>query len=306
MNITIHTTYPALMLFEISRTVAFMYAASIVLLVIGVLAARNDLVNSRGLEKVVALTNLFFALPLAVFSMQHFFDAEGISRLVPKFVPWPLFWTYFVGLGLLAAALSIATKIEVRWSGLLFGIMMFLFVAMMDIPATLHHPYNRFNWILTLRELSFGAGGWVLARDAMKRDGHGGSGLISIGRIIIGVGAMVYGVQHFLHPVNVPGVPLEMLMPEWIPGRMVIGYLTGAILVGAGAGIVLAKKTRTAATYLGAWITLLVFTVYLAILIPSFANPSNGVRVEAFDYFTDTMLYAGAILALARAAPDSQ
>ncbi|MGC2710906.1 MAG: hypothetical protein WA252_17375 [Candidatus Sulfotelmatobacter sp.] len=300
MHVTILATF-----FEISRTVVSTYAAGIALFVIGTLAARNDVATARGLDKVIALGNLFFALPLAVFSMEHFSASRGISQMVPKFMPWPLFWTFFVGVGLLAASLSIATKIQVRWSGLLFGIMMFTFVAMMDLPGTLAEPHNRIIWALMLRELSFGAGGWVLAGDAMRRDGHGGSWLITVGRVIIGVGAIFYGVEHFLHPINVPGVPLEKLMPVWIPGRMIIGYLTGAILVVCGAGILLAKKTRIAATYLGAWIALLVFTVYLAILIASFSNPSTDVKVEAVNYFTDTMLYAGVILALARATPRS-
>jgi uncharacterized membrane protein len=290
--------------FEISRTVVSTYTAGIVFLVIGALAARNDVAKARGLDKVVALSNLFFALPLAVFGAEHFAAARGISQLVPKFVPWPLFWTYLVGIGLLAASLSIATKIQVRWSGLLFGIMMFLFVAMMDLPGTLADPHNRFNWTLMLRELSFGAGGWILAGGAMAgRDGDWGSKLITVGRIIIGIAAMFYGVEHFLHPVNVPGVPLEKLMPVWIPGRMIIGYLTGAILVVAGVCILIAWKTRMAATYLGAWIALLVFTVYLAILMGSFPVASTDVKVEAVNYFADTMLYAGAILALAGATP---
>jgi len=300
-----HATIPAIF-FEISRTVVSTYTAAIALFVIGALAARNDVVQARGIDKVVALGNLFFALPLAVFSMEHFSASKGISQMVPKFMPWPMFWTFFVGAGLLAASLSIATKIQVRWSGLLFGIMMFTFVAMMDLPGTVAEPHNRIIWTLMLRELSFGAGGWVLAGDAMRRDGRGGSWLITVGRVIIGVGAIFYGVEHFLHPVNVPGVPLEKLMPVWIPGRMIIGYLTGAILTVCGAGILLAKKTRLAATYLGAWIALLVFTVYLAILIASFAVPSTDVKVEAVNYFTDTMLYAGVILALARAAPRSE
>ena len=300
-----HATIPAIF-FEISRTVVSTYTAAIALFVIGALAARNDVVQARGIDKVVALGNLFFALPLAVFSMEHFSASKGISQMVPKFMPWPMFWTFFVGAGLLAASLSIATKIQVRWSGLLFGIMMFTFVAMMDLPGTVAEPHNRIIWTLMLRELSFGAGGWVLAGDAMRRDGRGGSWLITVGRVIIGVGAIFYGVEHFLHPVNVPGVPLEKLMPVWIPGRMIIGYLTGVILTVCGAGILLAKKTRLAATYLGAWIALLVFTVYLAILIASFAVPSTDVKVEAVNYFTDTMLYAGVIIALARAAPRSE
>ena len=306
MHPTIPDTFLAPIFFEFSRTVVSMYTASIALLVIGALAAKDDVAQARGLDKVVALGNLFFALPLAVFAAEHFSAAKGISQGVPKFMPWPLFWTYLVGCGLLAASFSIATKIQVRWSGLLFGTMMFLFVAMMDLPGSLAEPHNRFNWILMFRELSFGAGGWVLAGNALAREGRrAGNKLISIGSIIIGAVAIFYGVEHFLHPINVPGVPLRKIMPVWIPGRMIISFLTGAILVVCGAGILLAKKTRIAAAYLGAWITLLVFTVYLAILIASFPVPSIDVKVEAVNYFTDTMLYAGTILALARGTPRS-
>jgi uncharacterized membrane protein len=304
MNSTIPDTFPALLFLEISRTVVSTYIVGIALFVIGAMAAKNDVAEARGLDKVVALSNLFFALPLAVFGAEHFAAARGISQMVPKFMPWPLFWTYFVGVGLVAASLSIATKIQVRWSGLLFGIMMFLFVAMMDLPGTLAEPHNRFNWALMLREMTFGGGGWILAGTALAgAETRGRSALIAVGRVILGITAMFYGVEHFLHPVNVPGVPLEKLMPTWIPGRLLIGYLTGAILLVAGVCILLAKRTRMAATYLGTWISLLVFTVYLAILIISFPDPSTDVKVEAVNYFTDTMLFAGVILALARATP---
>jgi len=296
-------TLPALLLFEISKTVVAMYIAGIALTVIGVLAASKEVAESRGPDKVVALGNFFFAMPLAVFSAEHFFAAKGISQMVPSFVPWHLFWTYFVGVALLSASLSIATKIQVRWSGLFFGIMMFLFVAMMDLPATVATPKDRFSWTLMLREMSFGSGGWMLA--AGVSDGWSASvrsRLITIGRIIIGATAMFYGVEHFLHPLNVPGVPLAKVMPDWIPARLLIGYVTGAILAVAGACILVAKKTRMAATYLGSWIALTVFTVYLAILISSMFDPSTDVKVEGGNYFTDTMLYAGAILGLARAS----
>jgi len=249
------------------------------------------------------LSNLCFAIPLAVFGAEHFSAAGGISQIVPKFMPWPLFWTYFVGVALIAASLSIATKIQVRWSGLLFGCMMFLFVAMMDLPGTLADPHNRINWVLLLRELSFGAGGWLLAAGALARKDGQGSKLITVGRIVIGIAAIFYGVEHFLHPVNVPGVPLEKFMPVWIPGPRLIAYLTGAILLTAGVSILLARKTRTAATYLGGWILLLVIFIYGPILVVSLLDPSTDVKVEGLNYFFDTLLFAGAILALASATP---
>jgi len=302
--------HPAILaaFFEISRTVVSTCSAGVVVLLIGLLATTRDFTEARGLDKIVALANLCFAMPLAVFGAEHFAAAKGIMQLVPKFMPWPLFWTYFVGFALLAASLSIATKIQVGWSGLLFGIMMFLFVAMMDFPGALAHPHYRFSWTYVLREMSFGGGGWILAGDALREPGRGqgGSKLITVGRVLIGIAAVFYGVEHFLHPLNVPGVPLEKFMPTWIPARVLISYLTGAILLIAGLCILRAKKTRTAATYLGTWIFLLVLVVYGPILIASLLDPSTDVKVDGINYFFDTLLFAGAILALASATPRTE
>lgn len=285
--------------FEFSRTATSMWVAGIALLLIGLWAAKNDVGSASGLDKVVALANLCFALPLAVFAAEHFSAARGISQIVPKFVPWALFWTYLVGVAHLAASLSIATKIQVRWSGLLFGIMMFLFVAMMDLPGTIAHPHSRFNWALLLRELSFGGAGWVFAGSAMG--GRGGKGLITVGRVILGISAIFYGIEHFLHPLGMPAVPLEKEMPTWIPARAVIDYLTGAFLLVAGMCFLLNRKTRTAATYLGSWIVLMVLIIYGPVMMAALWNPSSDVKVEGLNYFADTLLYGGSILALAQA-----
>src|SRR5258708_16255904 len=177
-----HTTILA-MFFEFSRTAFSMSAAALLFFLIALLAAKTDVAQARGLDKVVVLGNLCFALPLAVFGAEHLSAAKFIQLMVPSFVPWHLFWAYFVGFALLAGALSIATKIHVRWSGLLFGIMMFLFVATMDIPGALATPGNRFGWTLLLRELAFGGGGWILAGNAMREQsgGHGGGAVLSVG-----------------------------------------------------------------------------------------------------------------------------
>lgn len=289
--------------FEVSRTANSMCVASLVLIVIGIVAAKNDVAHSRGVDKIVALANLCFAAPLAVFGAEHLSAARGISQGVPKFMPWPLFWTYFVGLALLTAALSIATKIQVQWSGLLFGIMMFLFVAMMDLPGTLANVHNRISWTLMLREMSFGSGGWCLAAAAMDKERvRARRTLLTISRIVIGVAAVFYGVEHFYYPLNVPGVPLEKFMPAWIPASRFIVYLTGAILLIAGLAILFTKKVQIATTYLGAWIFLIVLFIYGPILIASLMNPGTAVKVEGLNYFFDTLLYAGTILALAKAA----
>ena len=61
--------------------------------------------------------------------------------------------------------------------------------------------------------------------------------------------------------------------------------------------------TRIAATNLGTWIVLLVVFVYGPMLIVALLDPSTAVKVEGINYFADTLLFAGVILALARAMP---
>ena len=302
-----HTTILAAF-FEISHTVVSMCSAAVLLFMVGLWAAKTDIAQARGLDKIVALSNLCFAAPLAVFGALHLAAAKGLMTMVPSYMPWRLFWAYFFGFALLAASLSIATTIQVRWSGLLFGIAMFCFVAMLDIPGSLANPRDRFGWTLTLREALFGGGGWILAGNAMREQGRGqvGSKLITLGRVLIGIAAIFYGIENSLHTANVPGVPLEKLMPAWIPAHLLIGWLTGAILVVAGIFILLNKKTRIAATYLGAWIVLLVLFIYGPILIASLANPSTNAKIEGINYFFDTLLFAGAILALASATPRTE
>jgi uncharacterized membrane protein len=293
------------------RTPTVMCVAGVALFLVALWAARADFAQARGRDKIVALSNLCFAIPLAVFGALHLSAARGLMTMVPAYMPWRLFWAYFFGFALLAASLSIATRIQVRWSGLLFGIAMFLFVGMLMIPGAIANPKDRFAWTLVCRESSFGSGGWLLAGGAIlaasaKRGQGGGwfaSTLVTVGRVVIGIAAMLFGVEHFLHPANVPGVPLEKLLPAWIPDHTVISYLTGAILLVAGVSFLLNRKTRMAATYLGTWLVLLVLFVYGPILISALANPGTDVQVEGINYFADTLLFAGTILALASATP---
>ncbi|MGH3055685.1 MAG: hypothetical protein ACRDL7_11980, partial [Gaiellaceae bacterium] len=169
----------------------------------------------------------------------------------------------------------------------------------LDIPGALATPRDRFGWTLAIREMSFGAGGWILAGNAMR--GQGGQKLVTVGRVLIAIAAIFFGAENLLHPAGVPAVPLDRLTPAWIPARLLIGYLTGGILLAAGVSILLAKKARLAATYLGTWVLLLVLFVYGPMLIVSLSDPSTAVKVEGINYFADTLLFAGAILVLASA-----
>lgn len=49
----------------------------------------------------------------------------------------------------------------------------------------------------------------------------------------------------------------------------------------------------------------MVFVIYGPVLIGALSDPRIGVQVEGINYFADTLLFAGVILALASATPRS-
>jgi uncharacterized membrane protein len=288
----------ALAVFGMPGIVFWGYFAAAVLLVIGLVKIiKEELPRAHGLDKVMPFGRLCFAIPMAVFGTEHFTDTADIAALVPNWIPAHLFWTYLVGIGLLAAALSITVKVQSRLAAALVGAMFFSFVALMDIPAVVAEPGNRIFWALALRELAFASGALALASSPISTKRAGGVSVpLTIARLFIGMAAVFYGVEHFLHPTYAPGVPLEKIIPEWIPGRILWAYLAGAVLVVAGLCLLVNRKTRLAATYLGLMILFLVLAVYLPLLV---ASPADIVSV---NYFFDTLMFSGTVLLLAGAS----
>src|ERR1700688_3265761 len=147
----------------LSSTNFWMCCAGLIYLFAGVFILRKEISAARGWDKLITLGGVFIAVPLAAFATEHFRGARFMQNMVPSWMPAHLFWTYFVGCALLAAATSLTARKFVRLSSTLLGLMFFLFVCMMHIPGTLADPKNRFAWAVTVRDLSFAGGAWALA-----------------------------------------------------------------------------------------------------------------------------------------------
>jgi uncharacterized membrane protein len=299
-----HATMAALLSLVFSPLVFWPYFAGAALTLIGVFAVRRELTEAGRLDKILALDGVFVAASLAAFSAEHFGLAKFIQEGVPSWIPWHLFWAYFVGCALLAAALSIATKVQIRLSATLLGIMIFFFVLTIHLPKVLANPHDRIAWAVAVRDSSFAGGAWALAGSYTEEwRAHGTHKLITLGRLLIAVAAVLFGVEHFLHSQFVPVIPLGKLMPAWYPGHLVVAYLTGAVLIVAGVSLLVGIRTRAAATSIGILALAAVLLVYLPIAIAIPSSADTGVKIEGLNYFFDTLLFAGMVLVLANALP---
>jgi uncharacterized membrane protein len=301
----LHFTYPrfavSLAVFSIPGPVFWPYFAGAALLAIGLpIVLKNELPQSRGLDKLMPFGRLFFAIPMAVFAAEHFTATQFIAPLIPAWIPAHAFFVYLVGVALIAAALSIIVKKNAQLAATLLGIMILLFVVLLHIPKVVANPRDRIAWAVALRDLSFSGGAFAFAGAQSKaaRPDNTTPPLVTVARFLIAIPALFFGVEHFLHPDFAPGVPLAKLTPTWIPVRLLWSYLAGAVLLAAGACILVNKKARAAATYLGITILLIVLVVYLPIELSIPSDIGNGL-----NYFADTLLFCGAALVLADALP---
>jgi len=283
--------------FRLPSGIFWLYFSGSILLVVGLVKIlKDELPQTHGLDKIMPFGRMFLAIPLAVFGTEHFTNTADIANIVPRWLPAHVFWVYLVGIALIAAALSITVQIQSPLAATLLGAMFFLFVLLIHTPNIMAHPSNRFFWTLGLREIAF-SGGALAYAGAHGKSGRarGVPGLVTVGRFFVAIPAMFYGVEHFLHPLFAPGVPLEKIIPVWVPGRLPWAYLAGTVLVAAGVALLVNQKARMAATCLGVVILLLVLFVYLPMLV---ASPTN---LESLNYFFDTLLFSGAVLVLADA-----
>ncbi len=285
----------------IPSTVVWAYAAFAVILGIGVVAifVRGDWQKAHGLDKLILFGPLFYAAPLGAFGTEHLTLTKVIASLVPKWIPWPLFWAYFFGICFIAAALSMVTGIQARLSASLLGLTFFLFVVVMDVPGWTRHLGNRFALTYVLRELAFSGGPLALAGSLTEEwREHRTHILTTIGRYFVAVPVLFYSFEQFLHPDHVPGVPLEPLTPPYIVGHSVWTIVGAAVYAVAGVLLLAGIKSRAAAVWLGLTVLVIELAVYLPIAIVERASLDNG-----FNYMGDTLMFCGTILLLAAAMP---
>jgi uncharacterized membrane protein len=273
-----------------------MMGAGVAALAAGLILVRPRFAAAAGAGKVLVFGPVLEAVALTIFAAEHFLAARDLAGIVPRWLPAPLFWTYLVGVALLAAAISFIGWRCVRWSASLLALLFLIIVATVDLPNLPANLHDRLFWTLTVRETCFASGAMVLAGSVWAR----GRALAIVGRTLVALTFLFYAMQHFLFPRFVPGVPLEKLIPQWVPAPVLLSYLVGIVLLAAGLGLMARCTYRFAAASAGAMLFLLTVFFYVPILVTEINTP---LAVEGINYVGDTLLFAGtALLAGFRAA----
>ena len=252
--------------------------------------------QTDALDRVIAFGPFFFGWPLAVFGAQHIVFLSLVVNGVPAWMPWHLFWALFVGIALIAAALSLTTGIMADQAALLAGVMLFLFVLMIYVPNLVANPGDPAVTQL-LRDLSMSGGALALA-GTLAKDGRWPKlgWLTVVGRYFFALGIVDFGVDNFAHSQYAPVVPEpDLLMPAWIPMHMVYAWFSGVILVVCGMAMLVNWRTRLVGAVAGIAFFALTIFFYLPMEV---VHPSIEISGE-LDQLAQALGMSGAALLVA-------
>ena len=90
--------------------------------------------SSAGKFNRIRNGRLLFAISLIVFAAQHFMYARFIATLVPVWIPFKLFWAYFIGVAFSLACVSILVNTFTRLACALLGFMFLFWVIFLHLP----------------------------------------------------------------------------------------------------------------------------------------------------------------------------
>src|SRR5512133_1044661 len=89
------------------------------------------------MKNLTALGRILYALPFAVFGINHFLMLDYYMGMLTSFIPLGAYTIIMTGLLMIAVSLSIITKKFVRQSTLILACLLFIFIVTIHIPHLL-------------------------------------------------------------------------------------------------------------------------------------------------------------------------
>jgi uncharacterized membrane protein len=119
-----------------------------------------------------AKPRILFGISMIVFGIDHFQILRFIARLIPSWLPSPMFWAIFTGAAFIAAGLSIVTRWQIRLGATLLGLMLFSWVILLHAPRvarSLHDSlHNPDEWNSLFVALALCGVSWVIAEGKQR------------------------------------------------------------------------------------------------------------------------------------------
>jgi uncharacterized membrane protein len=115
------------------------------------------------MKKITTLGRILFAIPFAIFGINHFLMTDYYLGMLTSFIPLGAYTIILTGLMLIAASISIITKKFVKFSTLMLAVLLFIFIITIHIPHLLNDTDKTVTIIALLKDISLMGGSLMIA-----------------------------------------------------------------------------------------------------------------------------------------------
>lgn len=162
------------------------------------------------------------------------------------------------GLILMAAGGLLMLRRTRVWGALIAAAFIGLWVVVLHLPVALAHPGNLAGWLGIGETLAMTVAAFVLFRE-QRTDGENRDRLAHAAVPVFAATLIVFGASHFVFADFTAS-----MIPAWLPLRLQLAYLTGAIHVATGLGMLVGGRWRwVAAATEAAMMTSFVLLVHI-------------------------------------------
>ena len=115
------------------------------------------------MKKLTTVGRILFAIPFALFGINHFLMLDYYLGMLTSFVPLGAYTIILTGIMMIAASISIITKVLVKFSTLLLAFLLFVFIITIHIPHLFIEADKTVTIIALLKDISLMGGSLMIA-----------------------------------------------------------------------------------------------------------------------------------------------
>ncbi len=115
------------------------------------------------MKKITTIGRILFALPFAIFGINHFLMMDYYMGMLTSFIPKTGYVMILTGIMLIVASISIITKKFIKISTLSLAALLFIFIVTIHIPHLVHGTDTTATLIALLKDISLLGGSLMIA-----------------------------------------------------------------------------------------------------------------------------------------------
>jgi uncharacterized membrane protein len=115
------------------------------------------------MKKITTLGRILFAIPFALFGINHFLMTDYYLGMLTSFIPLGAYTIILTGIMLIVTSISIITKKFVKLSTIMLAILLFIFILTIHIPHLFSESDKTVTIIALLKDISLMGGSLMIA-----------------------------------------------------------------------------------------------------------------------------------------------